>query len=564
MTGGPPGVLDGLACLAFVGVSGALWRVPGRWASPLARTLPAVAIGLGILVPVLLELGQSQKTTLPFLLLALLGVLVSAVREVGPGPRPMMGALAAVVGFAFADLSLAHHQTPEAPLIAGVSAVFVACIALGRHAAWLAPLAFVPSLSREAWTAEGPVPEGPDIVLVSIDTLRMDAARTMRSFSVGGGALIEAQAAAPWTLPSMATLLTGVDPRRHGAGRSHRTFAPIRSDVTTLAERLSAAGWDTAGTAENPFVGPAFGLDRGFARFRHFDAWPWAMPVTPNTRDARPVAATVLSLVGVLPGPAHGVDRRLQDARELLADRRDRPLFLWVHILDPHLPYTHVWSAEGLTWSEKASLPSRAPEAGPSPSDEVLGALKVAYDHEVAVVDAALTDFLTELDDRPRVVVLTSDHGEAFGEHGTFEHGMSMYQELLGVPLQISGVDVGSATAGHSDLVPTLLGIAGLPAAGLDGVDLRGGRRASYPSVNPLYGEASMRAVRVPGEVPDKLVVQGTAAEAFDLARDPGELEPLPVTGALQDALPDPLVIEADGALDAGTTQALRELGYIE
>jgi hypothetical protein len=212
--------------------------------------------------------------------------------------------------------------------------------------------------------------------------------------------------------------------------------------------------------ARNANAARSFGFDRGFAVFDYGGDLlsRTALPRNAATRAARPVA--VHALLSRLPTrAARRVAARLgvplADAAENLVERtlavaarrRDRPLFLWVHLLDPHRPYRHVEGSAAppelrerlgrLTIAELREDPFWTTPVGRD-------ALWAAYRHEVAAVDRALLRLLEGLGPPPapgRIVVLTSDHGEEFLEHGGLEHGHSLHQELLAVPLVIAGVE---------------------------------------------------------------------------------------------------------------------------
>ncbi len=513
--------------------------------------LPLLVYSAGLLVPPLWGRGTG---ILVWALLAAATALASRRRPIGP--RGTVAGLAACVGFVWLVVAAGEGQPPPGETSARVALALAAAFALGRHALWLAPLALWPG-PAERWTASGAAPAGPDVVVVSVDTLRLDAARTMRTFA--DGTLLEAQAPAPWTLPSLATLHTGLLPANHGAVRVPTGFTA--TEASTLAERFAAAGWDTAATVESPFAGARFGLQRGFAIVRADGARPWVLPRAPFGDRSRPTAALALGLAGLLPLSDGGVERRVRDVAELVAARRERPLFLWVHVLDVHLPYRHA-PALDLPWSTRAWLTTAHRNAiGPTPDAETLAVLRQAYTHEVAVVDAALLRLRELLPNA--VVVLTSDHGEELGEHGGFEHGHTFYQELLAVPLLFRGVDVvATGPVGLQDVAPTLLGAAGIPADGLDGRDLRVPGDAPLPSVNLLYGPLDARAVRVG---PRKLVATGEELDGFDLAADPEERAPSRAADDLAPLLPAPPGAEGAAVpLDRDATDALRALGYVE
>lgn len=571
LTGGPPAAAD-LAAEAVVVV---LAAVCFRWGRALGKLAVGVGWALGIMVPVLAGRGDWVAPSTLLTAAAAIWVFAPVLRGHRARSLDARGLLwlalsAAVIGLLV--LASAEGQRPPTWLLAGLLAVTGVAMALGRWGGVVGAVAVVPAASpANPWPDRGPPGGGPDVVLITIDTLRLDAARTMSSLALVGPVL-EAQAAAPWTLPSLATVHTGLEPHRHGALRRTHTTTGLDPGVRTLAERLGDAGWDTAATAENPYAGPAFGLDRGFHRFHHDSGHPWGLPRELAGATSRPLGAALAASVGLLPGQPTGVHRRLADARELLAERRDRPLFLWVHVLDPHLPYTHASTAPGLSWRARVWLATTNRTAvGEKPDPATLAVLRVGYDHEVGVVDGALHQFLQELGQQPaphgRLVVVTSDHGEGFGEHDGWEHGHNLYQELLAVPLVLGGASwIGAAQGvpGHVDVTPTVLAAAGLPWAGLDGRDLATTPGDVVRSVNLLYGPADARAVRVG---PAKLIdpADGSAQRTYDLAADPGEQHPILDPGsALAPLLPPPPGQGGSApALDPATRARLEALGYL-
>ncbi len=532
--------------VADIGVAALL---AGALAASKRPLLPLLVYAVGLLVPALW--GRGTGLVVWVLLAAAVAI---AARRGSIGARGTVAGLAACVGVVWLVVAVGEGQPPPPETAARVGGALLALLLLGRHAFLLAPLAFWPG-AAERWSATGAVPTGPDIVIVSVDTLRLDAARGMRVFE--GTTLLEAQAPAPWTLPSLATLQTGLLPGNHGAVRVATGFAPTRA--ATLAERFAAAGYDTAATVESPFAGERFGLQRGFAVVRADGARPWVLPRAPFGDRARPAAALALAALGVLHGDDGGVHRRVRDVLDFLEMRRERPLFVWVHVLDAHLPYRHAPDLD-LSWTTRAWLATAHRVAiGPTPNTETLALLARAYAHEVTTVDAALVALRDRIPGA--VLVLTSDHGEEFGEHGGFEHGHTFHQELLAIPLAFSGVSlVADGPVGLQDVAPTLLGAAGLPADGLDGRDLRVPGTARLPSVNLLYGPLDARAVRVGA----RTVIAHEDTVGYALDTDPGERTPLPPFDDLVPLLPRPPSGTAAVSLDRDATDALRALGYVE
>jgi arylsulfatase A-like enzyme len=291
---------------------------------------------------------------------------------------------------------------------------------------------------------------------------------------------------------------------------------------------------------------------------------------------ASPTGHQLLAAVGLLPAgaAAGGAREHLADLSSFLGERRpDRPLFVWLHLLDAHLPYRHALGADALSWPDRlAALRANREQIGEHPSDDALATLRAAYDHELAVIDEALTDALAALPPAPfgRVIALTSDHGEEFGEHDGWEHGHSLHQTLLAVPLLVTrdGApalapawgDAPERPASLLDVAPTLLSLAGLPHDGLPGADLTLPPSAARPlrSGNPLYGELDRAAVRLGAA---KLIASPRAASSYDLHADPDEAQP----GA--DATLTPLLPRweagAEAPMDEATRRQLEALGYL-
>jgi len=411
------------------------------------------------------------------------------------------------------------------------------------------------------------------IVLIVVDTLRADrlgvyGAQPTRTPEIDrratGAAIFDhAFSTSPWTLPSLGSVLTGRWPTGHGAGMRPYGRRPMDEEVPTLAETLSVAGFATAGVVNNPFLRPYFGLSRGFA--------DW----DPGS-DRRAGAVTDAAIAW-------------------LEGHRNERSFLFVHYIDPHVPYDPPEPFRG-RFEEAEEVEGLAPPILSDPIRKSLATLTDAqerfiaglYDEEVLYVDSEvgrLLDALSVIDPSPRtLVVLTSDHGEELFEHGGYEHGHALWQELLHVPVVAWGGAVEArrldAPFTLADLAATLAGAAGLEPHELGGRSwwpaLTGGRppRPRRPLIAEgiLYGAERKAIVRWPA----KLVVdpkRGTR-ELFDLARDPAESHDLAerkprVARRLAALLEVELGREAGGAssepaeLDAETIEELRALGYL-
>ncbi|MBN1334974.1 MAG: sulfatase [Deltaproteobacteria bacterium] len=350
-----------------------------------------------------------------------------------------------------------------------------------------------------------PPPPRPDIVLFVVDALRADAlpawgydrpsAPHLDDLAARGVVFERAFSHSSWTLPAFASLLTGRLPSEHGAVRDpadRLRFGRLDPDLPTLATLLYDAGWRTAAWVNNVFLAPEFALGRGF------DTWDYEGAVGFQERSG---TATV-------------------DAALAWLDAGSGPAFLLVHVMEPHLPYL--------------ASPVRGRFAGPPPAPfslpfgdaEILDAIqgrtrvpddagrawiRATYDEEVLDADRALGRLLDGLAARGRlegtVVAFTADHGEEFWDHGGFEHGHTLYGELLHVPLVLAGPGLGAGRVAvpvqHADLFRTLLALAGVsPPPDVAGADLGasaiGPALASRPilSEDCLYGPARLAVTR--------------------------------------------------------------------
>ncbi|MBT3220918.1 MAG: sulfatase, partial [Proteobacteria bacterium] len=409
-------------------------------------------------------------------------------RDPFPHPWLLFGslALATTVAWGFGDI-----WPPIAVYLAVIAAFGVLCASSVRPvvqpliAILAALIALVPAPpARVGWARQGTPPEAPDVILLTIDTLRQDVGEEMETYqrlAREGVSFAHTQAAAPWTLPSMATIHTGLPIGQHGAGKTpDKKNTAIVANVERLADRFAEAGYDTAAVvAINPFLSHQFGFDSGFDIYDYADEFArYALPppVRPDG-PARPFAVTLLTRRSTL------ARRQLRTSRTIVSrglriyeDRRERPLFLWLHFMDCHLPYYDI-SRSDYGVPVDFDAPSKWWE-----SAEGTKILKSAYRDETRLIDRDLLRFLDGLGPVPpngRVIVFTADHGEEFFEHGTQGHGHALFQELTAVPLAIVGLP--SRKAGyredqlivhHLDYAPTLLAVAGLSREGLPGLDL--------------------------------------------------------------------------------------------
>ena len=295
------------------------------------------------------------------------------------------------------------------------------------------------------------------MLIVTIDTLRADhvgayGSKTARTptldrLAAEGLRAADAIAPAPITMPSHASLFTGLYPPSHGV-RDNGTAA-LPDPVVTLAERLSGAGYTTHAFVSAVVFSRLYGLDAGFASYDD-DLWGEDAPRLFMIRE-RPARRTA--------------DRFLEWFGGWKADR-SKPFFAWVHFFDPHQPL-------------EAALEDRVGAASP-------------YDAEVTAADRAtgrVIDALRAagvLDDT--IVIVTADHGESLGEHGEATHAIFVYDATVRVPLIVrhpATLPAGRVYDGPVrlvDVMPTVLGWLGIEGgAETQGVDLGAAWRGSAP-----------------------------------------------------------------------------------
>jgi arylsulfatase A-like enzyme/tetratricopeptide (TPR) repeat protein len=369
----------------------------------------------------------------------------------------------------------------------------------------------------------------PSILFVTLDTTRADAVGPeavgivtpgFNAIAARGTRFRQAYAAVPETLPSHASMLTGVYPAAHAIHENGRILAPSQP---VAAEQLQRAGYRTAAFVSSYILARRFGLARGFDRYDD------TLPTGGVERNAKATTDAVLSYLAT-PSP--------------------QPLFLWVHYFDPHYPYTppepFLSRFRGKPYlGEVAAM------------DEQLGRLVDAFERSVA---------------GPTAIVVVGDHGEGLGEHGEAFHGNLLYQSTMHVPLVVVGPGV---PAGVNDtpvstrrVYHTLLDFAGV---------------AEPLSLRRTAGEVVMGEAMKPfleyGWQPQVMAVSGRQksilagrVEMYDVVADPAESHDLaaddrtrpPAPNALRDyPVPSPAALGPAESLDETARKTLASLGYV-
>jgi arylsulfatase A-like enzyme len=430
-------------------------------------------------------------------------------------------------------------------------------------------------------------PDRPNVLVLLVDTLRADGLGTygaspspspnLDRFAADGLVFEQAIAQAPWTLPSVATLFTGVHPRSHGAigetgdAAAHAAWGFLADGVDTIADLAIRAGITTFGVSTNPMVSRGTNLAQGFEEFVEL---PWS-------QEQRNWA------------PAASVNRVFAD---WLARNRGWRFLAYLHYMEPHDPYTPPPAfrpapppgmrgdlAAGWVLDVSQRIATRGDIA--LPADQV-AYLRALYDGEIRAWDAELPGLLDVLDRSgvrdSTVVIVTADHGEEFMEHGQLRHRKHLYEESIRVPLLMVGPGVPRGRRAEQaqgiDLHPTLAALLGLDAAdGLPGrslLETLPARAALSETMSGLTRDGQ-RGTLVAARTPAWKVIDApepAADECFDLARDPAERTPLPPESGhgpgLRTALDDFARGAAPAPVHAGYDPELRDklraLGYAD
>ena len=403
------------------------------------------------------------------------------------------------------------------------------------------------------------------IILVSMDTVRASEVNGYGGSSTpvleeiaGAGVLFaNAYASSTFTIPSHMSMFTGLHPLEHGVKNAETVLA---DSVSTLAEALRGAGYRTQAFHEGGYVSSRYGFDRGFEAYDELPRVAVVEEVLPRilewlrAQDDRPYFLFLHTYAAHNPyggydeyrvlHPELGLRTRedlisiLDNQQTTRIDRDTRvQLLLFNQLCDRR--------ADRLGGVELLLPPGfdETPEA-----DKYLDAIRWAYRRRIQRIDTAigeLRDTLLELDQwQDTLLIVTSDHGEAFFEHGLSWHGEVPFNEVLRIPLILSypralahgSRRVEKSPVSHIDLLPTILGFAHVPHAQSGGSDLRRIIDAEATRVDrpifavvqevPFKPEAPAREVVIDGRY--KLVESRTRfAEApgllFDLETDPGE-----------------------------------------
>ena len=403
----------------------------------------------------------------------------------------------------------------------------------------------------------------PDVLLITLDTTRADhlgaygypqpTTPVLDALAAESVLFTQAYTTNPITLPAHSSLFTGTYPMFHGV-RDNGTYV-LRDDVTTLAEVLSAQGYDTAAFVASFVVDSRFGLGQGFGLYDDDVGAEWSRDeLEARTPHAFGFAERKANLVTAA-------------ANRWIGRPRKRPYFAWLHYFDPHQPVT--------------------------PPEPHRSRFSDGYDAEIAFADEQIGPVLAALEQRgsydDTLIVVVGDHGEGLLEHSELSHALLIFDSTMRIPLIVKPPGLAArgrrvaAVSSIVDVMPTILSVLGIAVPGdVQGKSLlplmQGGpadaRRPVYmESMLPRLacGWGELRGIRVGGEK----LIWGPKPRLYRVADDPGEVYDLaarePETVArlekeLRGALRTwsrPPSASSLAAPDAETLQRLAALGYV-
>jgi len=421
--------------------------------------------------------------------------------------------------------------------------------------------------------SRAPAPARPNVLLFVLDAARVDhfgaygyerdTTPHIDAFAAGATRFTHAIADGSFTFASVSALFTGLPPDRTGLLRARR----LGPGLTLLPERARAAGYRSRGYSENPFVTSAFGFDRGFGDFQttlEHAAWKRDNRHFEHS-DSRP-----------------GIDAML----DFMSEPSDRPFFGYLHLLRPHNPYAPPDDFAGRFGSRNrdedgstAALFELDRRGGPLRPERVDN-LRALYDENLAVGDAMFGRLVEGMASRglldETIVVLLSDHGEAFYEHERLLHGSTPFEEVIRIPLLIRIPGHGGGVVDQplqlAQLGERLADVVSGSQPPLDLIRVPAGARGA--TVSWAMQHERRACLRDRGR---KLIVDTRTLEVvayYDLEADPGEQKSLPLDRRGEQLLAEITARIRGGhaslsrppaaAIDRDVLEQIRALGYAE
>ena len=547
-----------------------------------------------------ISLGVASGAALLLAGLPLRGHLPSTGLRVAAAGAVVIGSF--VLGFLVMSLfgreGLRRAVSGAEPVVAAL--LLVGAVAWGVQRAD-AFEAYLGQIRRES--ATGPVTT-PNIVLISLDALRYDylghaggPARTpnLDAFAARSWSFTRAHSVAPWTRPSVASMLSGRYPsevglaRVVGGGEADMLPHEWRDDQPLLPVLLRQAGYTTAAVLTNPYLRYGYGAERGFDHFFHSDSQATTSAHLERVNELLP-GSLVPSFDDL-----ERADHVTPWAQQALAGLRGRsPFFFWAHYMDPHAPY----DAPGRPPHYPGRMDLFGAMAGSMLRSSVSReAVRQDYIAEIEFLDTWLARLFESLRSDglwdSSIIIICSDHGEEFWEHGSCRHGQSLFEELMHVPLM---VHLPGQTEGHAvsqpasllDIMPTTLELCEVPvlarARGRSLVPIFQGRGDELPPFRlfqeaVLYGGTRKAVLNDRYKLIHDLYTDELAL--YDLEKDPGELSNIwpqsasdPEAAKLRRELADWTAYSTELMRSAGQGPArsldpamrgrLRDLGYLD
>jgi arylsulfatase A-like enzyme len=496
-----------------------------------------------------------------------------------------------------------HRPSIAVPAMTGLACVILAV----NLAAERSHTRVVPPVAARAGD------QRPNVILISLDTVRADHLSVygygrettpgLKRLAARSTVYTRALATSNFTLPSHASMLTGLSTIHHGARDAQQTYRvvyPISPRVTTAAEALAREGYLTGAVVANfAYLVPEFGFGRGFASYQVLELR------TLKTGRSYLLRELVADVLMTLRKDADGtfergetVTAQVQQFLDTAAGRQ--PFFLFVNYMDAHHPYRPPAPYDtrfpgkdaSFDWSAFPALVeevSRSRTRGLRESERQH--LLSQYDGALAYLDDQLERVFSHLralgvfDNS--LIIITSDHGEAFDENGIMVHGTSLYDHQIHVPLIVKYPNasmgaIEAAAVSGADVMPTILDVAGVPpVAALDGRSLR---RLAPGDTRPVISESyKPHPARLTwdGHLTElalsagslKLILRADGGEElYDLSSDPVERTNLIGRRSLPEGWAATLgqvlgearrLAEPSFVMDPAAEQRLRSLGYI-
>ncbi len=354
-----------------------------------------------------------------------------------------------------------------------------------------------------------------NVVLILLDTVNADhlgcygyvrdTSPTIDSLAETGIIYMNCQAQAPWTLPSMASILTGLTERSHGCGQYLDGPRGLDLEVPTLATLFKGDGYSTCSLVNIAFLAEPFGMAKDYDYF-----WSWI-----DWDDKADII----------------VDRFLEHLR---SGEMDEPFFTTIHFFDPHLPYDPPPPYDKFFKSSGTGGVTEWPAWESCYDPVIIEHMTALYDSEIRWTDSQLSRLLAGMRElgltENTIFVLVADHGEEFMEHGDYGHSRNLYQEALHVPLIITGPGIQAGgvvfeNVAQIDILPTLLNFLEIDAPeNVEGIDLFAEipENRIIPSSGVMSDTKSVASIQ--GSQKVIWFVESDSSETFNLAEDPGEL----------------------------------------